>query len=70
MHAKEINVKLTDRKLMLRAIALARRCVSEPGKISPKVGAVAVRNGLIIGEARQVSVLTIDTKRMPETDPA
>lgn len=44
-------MKLTNRKLMLRAIALARRCVSEPGKVSPKVGAVAVRNGLIIGEA-------------------
>lgn len=44
-------MKSADRKLMLRAIALARRCVSEPGRISPKVGAVVVRNGRIIGEA-------------------
>src|SRR5260370_3854834 len=44
-------MKLTERKLMLRAIAVARKCKSEPGKISPKVGAVIARNGLLIGEA-------------------
>jgi pyrimidine deaminase RibD-like protein len=44
-------MKLSDRKLMLRAIELARKCRSEPGKISPKVGAIIARNGLLIGEA-------------------
>ncbi len=36
---------------MLRAIALARKCTSEPGKISPKVGAIVARNGVVLGEA-------------------
>jgi pyrimidine deaminase RibD-like protein len=41
----------TDRDLMLRAIELARKCTNEAGKISPKVGAVIARDGLVIGEA-------------------
>lgn len=40
-----------DRALMERAIAIARQCVSEPGKVSPKVGAVVAREGIVIGEA-------------------
>jgi pyrimidine deaminase RibD-like protein len=36
---------------MLRAIALSRDCISEAGKISPKVGAVIARNGVVVGEA-------------------
>jgi pyrimidine deaminase RibD-like protein len=36
---------------MVRAIALARRCRSKPGKISPKVGAIVVRDGMVMGEA-------------------
>jgi pyrimidine deaminase RibD-like protein len=36
---------------MERAIALARKCQSEPGKVSPKVGAVIARDGVLIGEA-------------------
>jgi pyrimidine deaminase RibD-like protein len=40
-----------DRQFMLRAIELARECVSEPDKTSPKVGAVIVRNGRVLGEA-------------------
>lgn len=36
---------------MLRAVALARECKSEEGKVSPKVGAVVVRDGVVIGEA-------------------
>jgi len=36
---------------MERAIALARKCKSEPGRVSPKVGAVLARDGAVIGEA-------------------
>ena len=43
--------RLSDRDLMLRAIDLARKCRNESGKISPRVGAVIARNGLVIGEA-------------------
>src|SRR5712692_4018397 len=45
----EPSKPLTDRELMERAIALARQCVSEPDKISPKVGAIVARDGIIIG---------------------
>jgi pyrimidine deaminase RibD-like protein len=40
-----------DRALMERAIALARQCEREPGKVSPKVGAVVARDGVVVGEA-------------------
>jgi pyrimidine deaminase RibD-like protein len=43
--------RANDRPLMERAIALARQCESEPGKVSPKVGAVVARDGVVIGEA-------------------
>lgn len=43
--------KVSDRELMIRAINLARGCRSEPGKISPKVGAVISRDGVVLGEA-------------------
>jgi pyrimidine deaminase RibD-like protein len=45
------TAQVSDRKFMLRAIELARKCKSEHGKISPKVGAVVTRNGRVIGEA-------------------
>jgi pyrimidine deaminase RibD-like protein len=40
-----------ERALMERAVALARQCVSEEGRISPKVGAVIARDGVVLGEA-------------------
>jgi pyrimidine deaminase RibD-like protein len=40
-----------EREFMERAIALARQCVSEEGKISPKVGAVVAREGVVLAEA-------------------
>lgn len=42
---------LSDRALMERAIGLARQSVSETGRVSPKVGAVVGRDGVLIGEA-------------------
>lgn len=36
---------------MERAIALARQCEGEPDKVSPKVGAVVARDGVVVGEA-------------------
>jgi pyrimidine deaminase RibD-like protein len=42
-----------DRVLMERAIELARRCESEQGNVSPKVGAVVARDGVVVGEAFQ-----------------
>jgi len=47
----EPSMHLTDRELMLKAITLARKCVNEPGKTSPKVGALVARDGVILGEA-------------------
>lgn len=40
-----------SRELMQLAIELASNCVSEDGKISPKVGAVVVRDGVILASA-------------------
>lgn len=36
---------------MERAIALARLCESEPRRVSPKVGALVVRDGVLLGRA-------------------
>ncbi len=36
---------------MLRAIDLARRSRSEPGRISPRVGAIVAHDGTVLGEA-------------------
>src|SRR2546426_5748719 len=45
------SARVNDRRIMVRAIALARRCKTEPGKVSPKVGAIVTRDGMVIGEA-------------------
>lgn len=47
----ESSNRLSDCELMARAIELARGCEDEPGRISPKVGAVIARDGVVIGEA-------------------
>lgn len=43
--------KKTDRQLMIRAIELARRSRTEGGKVSPRVGAIVARHGVVLGEA-------------------
>jgi pyrimidine deaminase RibD-like protein len=42
---------LTERDLMLKAIAQSQMCVSEPGKVSPMVGAVIAQDNHLLGEA-------------------
>lgn len=47
----DVATRRSDREFMERAIMLARQCVSEPGRVSPKVGAVLVRDGVLLGDA-------------------
>jgi len=51
IRSDRLPAKASDRQLMLRAIDLVRKCRSEPGKISPKVGAVIARDGRALGQA-------------------
>jgi len=51
MSSIRLSEKASDRQIMLRAIDIARKCKSEPGKISPKVGAIIARDGKVLGEA-------------------
>ena len=46
-----LSRRLSERELMLLAIELARKCKSEAGRTSPKVGAVIARDGKILGAA-------------------
>ena len=50
-HSRNSSVGISDRELMLQAIDLALKCKNEPGKISPKVGAIVARNGVILSGA-------------------
>ena len=50
-NSQPTSKKLSERELMLRAVAQSRSCKSEPGKVSPTVGAVVVRDGRIVGES-------------------
>ena len=60
---------------MIRSIDLARRCESEANRISPKVGAIAVRNGIALGEAYRGEVengehaeFTLLERKLPDED--
>ncbi|MDR0242900.1 MAG: hypothetical protein LBJ65_14980 [Burkholderia sp.] len=44
-------VAMDARAIMRLAIDLAAKCVSEEGKVSPKVGAVVVRDGVVLASA-------------------
>jgi pyrimidine deaminase RibD-like protein len=56
----EKKERLSDRDLMLQAIELSRKCISEPDKVSPKVGAVIARDGVILGTAYRGEYATGD----------
>ena len=43
--------RVSDRQFMLMAIDLAKKSKPEPGRISPKVGAIAARDGRLLGGA-------------------
>ncbi len=46
---KTRSARASDRRLMLKTIELAKKCKNEPGRISPKVGAIV--SGKVLGGA-------------------
>lgn len=48
-----MDVIESDRQLMERAVRAARRSVSEPDKVSPRVGAVIARGNTLLAEAHR-----------------
>lgn len=63
----------SNRDFMIAAVALARRCTSEAGRVSPKVGAVVVRNGKVVDGAFRGELapgehveFTLLEKKLPE----
>lgn len=45
------KTEISLRRLMGRAVQLAEKCESEPGRLSPKVGAMVLKGGKVVGEA-------------------
>jgi pyrimidine deaminase RibD-like protein len=67
--------KLTERQLMELAVEISRKCVSEPGKVSPRVGAVIARNGSLLdfayrGEMKpgEHAEYTLLQRKLPQVD--
>jgi pyrimidine deaminase RibD-like protein len=48
-----MNIVESDRELMERAIRVARSSISEPDKVSPKVGAVVAHGNSLVAEAHR-----------------
>ncbi len=55
---------MSDRELMLLAIELARKCRNEEGKVSPKVGVVVSRDGVVVGKAFRGNLLLESTRSL------
>lgn len=50
-YREEMTESLGPRTIMEQAISLARKCVGEEGRTSPKVAAVVVQDGVVLGAA-------------------
>jgi pyrimidine deaminase RibD-like protein len=66
---------LNERELMELAIELAAKCVSEDGKVSPKVGAVVARDGVVLAaayrgelKAGEHAEYTLLERKLPDVD--